>query len=237
MRWLAAKKSLPPTDIGRFKHLNPAILKRLLAFGSLVTVAQIADYLYSPTDFLLISLLLHPIEAATYAPAVQIDAGILLLVGGLAAVVLPRAAAHASDDRAALRRYYFLGTFFSMGVLLFAGFGAYAIAPNCSSSGSTTRCGRRGAILPLVLVHTVIGGSSSVGRSILIGMNKVGPFTAAVLIAGVSNVLLSWLFVAKFNLGLQGIIYGTICRRRPLRHLDAVVCDPHAQTFDRPAQG
>ena len=213
LRWFAAKKSLPPTDLGRFKHLNPAILKRLLAFGSLVTVAQIADYLYSPTDFLLISLLLHPIEAATYAPAVQIDAGILLLVGGLAAVVSPgwRWRCTHPDDRAALRRYYFLGTFFSMGVLLFAAFGAYAIAPKLFKLWFNDKMWATRAILPLVLVHTVIGGSSSVGRSILIGMNKVGPFTAAVLIAGVSNVLLSWLFVAKFNLGLQGIIYGTIC--------------------------
>ena len=40
----------PTSDIGRFKHLNPAILKRLLGFGSLVTLAQLADYLYAPTD-------------------------------------------------------------------------------------------------------------------------------------------------------------------------------------------
>ena len=49
-----------------------------------------------------------------------------------------------------------------------------------------------------------------VGRSILLGMGKVAPFATAVLIAGVSNVLLSWLFVARFHLGLRGIILGTI---------------------------
>jgi len=66
------------------------------------------------------------------------------------------------------------------------------------------------AILPLVLIHTVIGGSSAVGRSILLGMGKVKPFTISVLIAGVSNVILSYIFVRYLHLGLKGIVLGTI---------------------------
>jgi Na+-driven multidrug efflux pump len=42
-------------------------------------------------------------------------------------------------------------------------------------------------------------------------MGKVGPFTTAVLIAGVTNVLLSFCFVRYLNMGLKGIILGTIC--------------------------
>ena len=61
-----------------------------------------------------------------------------------------------------------------------------------------------------MLIHTVIGGSSAVGRSILLGMGKVKPFTIAVLIAGVSNVLLSYIFVHYLHLGLKGIVFGTI---------------------------
>jgi len=66
------------------------------------------------------------------------------------------------------------------------------------------------AILPLVLVHTVVGGSSAVGRSILLGMGKVKPFTISVLLAGVGNVLLSYVFVRYMGLGLEGIVLGTI---------------------------
>ena len=66
------------------------------------------------------------------------------------------------------------------------------------------------AILPLVLIHTVVGGSSAVGRSILLGMGKVRAFAVSVLIAGVGNVLLSYIFVRHLNLGLDGIVYGTI---------------------------
>ena len=226
LRWFAARRNLPGTDISRFKHLNPTILKRLLTFGSLITVVQIADYLYSPTDFLLISLLLHPIEAATYAPAVQIDAGILLLVGGLAAVVLPKAAlAHASQDHAALRRYYFLGTFFSVGVLLFAAFGAWAIAPKLFKIWFGDKLWATLAILPLVLIHTVIGGSSSVGRSILIGMNK----------SAIHRRRLNRRREQRFSeLALRREIQPGIARDhsgddrrrgRTLRDLDAVVCD------------
>jgi Na+-driven multidrug efflux pump len=66
------------------------------------------------------------------------------------------------------------------------------------------------AILPMILIHTVVGGSSAVGRSVLLAVGKVRPFTIAVLIAGVSNVLLSFVFVRFCGLGLRGIVLGTI---------------------------
>ena len=65
-------------------------------------------------------------------------------------------------------------------------------------------------ILPLVLIHTVVGGSSGVGRSILLAVGKVRPFTIAVLIAGTANVILSFVFVHYGGMGLRGIVLGTI---------------------------
>ncbi len=61
-----------------------------------------------------------------------------------------------------------------------------------------------------MLIHTVIGGSSAVGRSILLGMNKVRAFTYAVLIAAVVNVILSYCFVRYAHMGLSGVVWGTI---------------------------
>jgi O-antigen/teichoic acid export membrane protein len=210
-RWVAARRELPRDDRSRFKHLDPAILKRLLGFGLLVTAAQMADYLYAPTDFLLISWLLHPIESATYGPAVQIDAGLLMLVSALASVLLPKAAlAHTRGNRAQLVRYYLRGTLAGAAILLIASTFIYFVSPLLFHLWFGDSLPATRAILPLVLLNTVIGGSGIVGRSILLGMGKVGPFTIAVLVAGVSNVLLSWLFVAKFHLGLPGIILGTI---------------------------
>jgi Na+-driven multidrug efflux pump len=62
----------------------------------------------------------------------------------------------------------------------------------------------------MMLIHTVVGGSSAVGRSILLAIGKVRPFTLSVLIAGIANVVLSYLFVRYGGMGLPGIVLGTI---------------------------
>ena len=56
----------------------------------------------------------------------------------------------------------------------------------------------------------VIGGSSAVGRSILLAIGKVKPFTISVLLAGLTNVIASWLLVRYVRLGLVGIVLGTV---------------------------
>lgn len=183
----------------------------LLSFGILVTAAQLADYLYAPTDYILISRLLDQLALAAYAPAVQIDAGLLLLVSGLAAVLLPRTAiAHAADDRRTIRRYYVRGTLASTTMLLVAAAVVWLTAPVLLRIWLGSPLPMTLTILPMVLIHTVVGGSSAVGRSILLAVGKVKPFTAAVLTAGICNVILSYSFVRFFGMGLKGIVLGTI---------------------------
>src|SRR6185437_12154488 len=167
-------------------QLRSDVIRRLLAFGLLVLFAQLADYLYAPTDYILINRLLGWEQIAVYTPAMQIDAGLLLLVTGLSSVMLPKAAlAHTAGEMERVRRYYFYGTFFSAFLLIFAAALVWIASPLIFKLwlGDTMRPTQ--IILPLVLIHTVIGGSSAVGRSILLGMGKVKAFTIAVLIAGV----------------------------------------------------
>ncbi|HWE96320.1 MAG TPA: lipopolysaccharide biosynthesis protein [Tepidisphaeraceae bacterium] len=188
-----------------------AVVKRLFAFGSLVLLAQVADYLYSPTDFLLIAHFLRPVDVAAYAPAVQIDSGLLMLVTALAAVLLPRAAlAHTGGDVANVRRYYVRGTLASTAILVPAAAGVWAASPVLFRLWFGPNAPATRAILPLVLIHTVIGGSSAAGRSVLLAMGKVKPYTAGVLIAGATNVIASYCFVKYAGWGLRGIIFGTI---------------------------
>ncbi|CAN5586073.1 hypothetical protein BH10PLA1_BH10PLA1_16070 [soil metagenome] len=196
----------------RTSCLDFAVIGSLLSFGLFATFAQLADFLYAPTDFLLINHLLRLDLIAVYAPAVQIDSGLLLVVTAIAMVLLPKSAvAHASGDRRRLRQYYVRGTAASTGLLIIAAGVVYFICPWIFKVWLDDPMPATQTILPLILIHTVVGGSSAVGRSILLGMGKVKPFTVAVLVAGVSNVVLSCVFVQFFGLGLRGIVLGTIC--------------------------
>ncbi len=182
----------------------------LLGYGVMVTLAQVADYLYAPTDFLLINQLLEPKSVADYSPAVQIDGGLLLLVSGLAGVLLPKAAiAHAAGDGRALRAYYVRATLASFALLAAGAAAVWALSPWIFQLWLGDDMPVTRAILPLVLISTVVGGSGMVGRSILIGIGKVKPFMIAALIAGAANVVLSIAFV-KMGFGLRGIVFGTV---------------------------
>ena len=177
----------------------------------MVTIAQLADFLYAPVDYILISRLLSVADVGVYAPAVQVDAGLLALVTGLAAVLLPKTAvAHSSGEARTVRRYYIRGTLASVALLAAAAAVVWLLSPWMFRLWLGEDLPATRAILPIVLVHTVVGGSSSVGRAVLLGMGKVKPFTASVLIAGVGNVVLSYVFVRFFGLGLKGIVLGTI---------------------------
>lgn len=189
---------------------DPSLAWQLLTFGLLVTLGQVADFLYAPTDFILINHYLGTVPVAIYTPAVQIDSALLLLDTGLASVLLPKAArAHASGDAATVTRYYIMGTLSSVAIVSFAAAGVWLLSPRIFRLWLDDPMVLTQAILPLVLIHTVIGGSSAVGRSILLGMGKVKPFAVAALISGIGNVILSVAFV-KAGFGLRGIIYGTI---------------------------
>lgn len=187
------------------------VMAGLLSFGAFVLVSQLSDFLYAPTDLILINRLLTPTDLAAYAPAIQIDTGLLLLMTGLAAVLLPKAAlAHAAGDREAMWRYYVYGTLIGSGLLALMSAGALLIAHPLLRLWLGHPLPQTRQILPLVLLNTVIGGSSAVGRSILLGMGKVRAFSMAVVVAAVTNVICSVIFVKYMHLGLYGIVLGTI---------------------------
>jgi O-antigen/teichoic acid export membrane protein len=196
----------------RLAFFDAGVVFGLLGFGLLVSLAQLADFLYAPTDYWIIRLQLGFEELKTYAPAVQVDGAMLLLVGGLASVLLPKsAAAHVRGNMDALRVYYARGTLASLAMLTTAAVVVWLASPWIFRLWLDDPMPATQAILPLVLIHTVVGGSSAVGRSILLGMGKVWPFTAAALIAGAANVVLSYCLVKFAGLGLNGIVLGTIC--------------------------
>lgn len=195
----------------RLENLSWPIMKLLLSYGSFVVLAQLADYLYAPTDYILIARLLHTSDLAGYAPAVQIDAGLLLLVTGLSAVLLPKTAlAHAAGSSRVVRAYYVRGTLASLAMLAVAATSVWAASPWILRLWLGNPMPATQAILPLVLLNTVLGGSSAVGRSVLLAVGKVRPFTIAALASGAVNVGCSFAFVRYLHMGLKGIVLGTV---------------------------
>lgn len=194
-----------------WRLFDSGVAKALLGYGLLVVAAQLADYLYAPTDYILIDRLLSPTDVAFYAPAVQIDSGLLLLVTGLSAVMLPKAAlAHAAGSARTVRAYYVRGTLASLALLAVASVCVWAAAPWILRIWLGNPMPGTQAILPLVLIGTTLGGASAVGRSILLAVGKAKPFAISVLIAGIVNAACSYVFVRYFHRGLQGILLGTV---------------------------
>ena len=190
---------------------NWSDIRRLLTFGVAVAIAQAADFLYAPTDYILINRLIGPSVIAVYAPAVQIDSGLLLIVTAMAGVLLPHSAlAHAAGDRGGVRRFYLRGTLASIALLIPAACVVLLLAPRLLHAWLGSDMPQTVSILPIMLLNTVVGGSNAVGRSILLGMGKVRAFAVSVVLAGVINVIVSFCIVRFGGMGLKGIILGTI---------------------------
>ncbi len=201
-RTLIAPPRLAYTDSGE--------MMGLLAFGVMVMFSQSAEFLYAPVDYIIINRLLTPEVVAYYAPALQIDSALLLLVTAVGAVLLPKAAlAHTAGNLALVRQYYVRGTLLTSLVLAAAAVLTLALSRWIFMLWLGNDMAPTRAILPGVLLHTVAGGSSAVGRSILLGMGKVVPYTIAVLIAGVMNMVLAFIFVRYLGWGLWGIVIAT----------------------------
>ena len=208
-RLILVRRSIP-ASAGRVA-IDLAFTSRLLGFGLLVVAAQLADYLYAPTDLILIDRLLGRAAVADYAPGVQVDSALLLIVAAVASVLLPRTAlAHARGDPRTSFKYYIRGTL-ATGVLLALAAGiAIAVVPLGFRLWLGDSMPVTVTLLPLMLINTVIGGSGAVGRSVLLAIGKVRAFTASVLCAGAVNIIAAYLLVKYGHMGLRGIVLGTI---------------------------
>ncbi len=185
--------------------------RHLLAFGVLLTVSQLSDFLYAPTDFLLINWYLTPAHTTDYSIAVQLDAGLLLITAAVANVLYPRASrAIATRDTATLRKYYLRGTMLTAALLIVASAVLVIVAPQLLKLWLRTDAPGARAILPLVLLHSIVGGSSAPARAILLAAGKAKVFAISAVIAGVLNVIVSFILVRYTSLELTGVVIGTI---------------------------
>jgi O-antigen/teichoic acid export membrane protein len=211
---LLARRTVAGRDL-MLRHLRTVADRSacvaILGFGSLITLSQLADFLYAPLNCILINRMLSPGDLAAYTLALQVDAALLLISAGVSAAMLPRAAALLARGRGGeVLRLYWLLSGLSLLALLAAAFLAWRLSPVWLPLwlGSDMPAGRY--ILPWVMVHTVIGGSSGVGRAVLIAAGRAGALGAATIAAGICNVALAYALLRYTTLGLRGVVIATI---------------------------
>lgn len=208
---LLAVRDLFATELTGVWKINRAWISPLLYSGAILCVGQFADFLYAPANILLIDRLVDPLAVARYAPALQIDAGLLLLVSAVSTVMLPRAmSAWARGERALLRRAYIHSTLACLLVLATAAFVVGMLIEPILKLWLGTVPEQTPTITRLVLIHTVIGGTAGIGRSVLLGMGRFKAYTLSALLGGVANVGLALLFVLVLGWGLKGIVLATV---------------------------
>ena len=193
-----------------YAEIGP-MLRRWFAASSMIAAGSLADLLYGAASVLIINQFLSRATLAAYAPAMQIDAALLLGVGAISAVLLPRAAkAAAAHDTTTLRRIYIASLIASVAILAIGSIVVLAFQETLITTWLGTLPAETVAILPLVLIHTVIGGSAGVGRAMLIAMGQFRAYVTSAIVFGLLNVFLALTFVLGPGLGLRGIVYATI---------------------------
>jgi O-antigen/teichoic acid export membrane protein len=183
-----------------------------LAIGTgLVFVSFLADFLYAPANQILINRIrMNARELADYALVLQVDAAILLLVSALSIVLLPRVSrAAASRDYTAIRRTYVVGSIVSLALLLIGAIAAWLVAPTVFRWWLGDDMPAARAILPFVLIHTVIGGTAGIGRAVLLGLGKFAAYTVSAVLGGLFSITLAYVLLRYTSVGLIGVPIAT----------------------------
>jgi O-antigen/teichoic acid export membrane protein len=118
--------------------------------------------------------------------------------------------AWARGERESLRRAYIQSTLACLFVLATAALVVGVLIEPILKLWLGTVPAQTPTITRLVLIHTVIGGTAGIGRSVLLGMGRFKAYTLSALLGGVANVALALLFVLVLDLGLRGIVLATV---------------------------
>lgn len=207
-RWIIGFGPRRPISAGSPRLVE---VSRLMRTYGLTAVASFADFLYAPASLIILSTFVAPAAIADYTPALQFDAALLLLVGAIAATMLPRAMRLAGERRdAELRSLYVRSTLISLAILAVAAIAVWLTAPTILRLWLGQPMPVTLSILPLVLLHTVIGGTAGVGRATLLAMGRFRAYTISAVLGGLLNVGLALFFVVGLGWGLRGVALATV---------------------------
>lgn len=194
-----------------FQYVRWVEFRQLFALGGWSSVSSFASNLYERTDQILINLFLGAAFNSFYGVAIQLGNSIGRLVSALTGVLLPTASRIVSDGSVWEKQQLMLrSTRYVLAIALpfLAGmtiFRREIIELWLGKSFSPTV-----AILPLTMCLVFCRMPILITKPYLTAANRLKLPALAILLDGVCNVFLSILYVREFNLGLSGIVLGTL---------------------------
>ncbi|MFT3788690.1 MAG: MATE family efflux transporter [Tepidisphaeraceae bacterium] len=201
-----ARRSPAPID-----PTIPRDAAKLVRAGCTITLGSLADYLYGPVSMLIVTAALGSASSAGYGVALFFDSVLLLLVAGVAGPMLPRiAAASSAHDFTRVRKLYVNATLACLGVLASAAIVVWIASPWILTVWLKNPPDTVHTVLPIVLIHTVLGGTAGVGRAALIGIGRHRAYAVSALVGGLMNVALAFVAVYILKLGLPGVAWATV---------------------------
>lgn len=206
--WLISKKPFLRLD---YHYISWVDCRNLFSLGGWSSLISFASSLYERTDQVLINLMLGPVFNAAYAVVIQLGNSVSRLVTALTDVLLPTASRIASGGSVWEKQQLIIRT--TRYVLI--------LALPCAAGITIFRqeiielwLGRSFQeainILPLTIFLVFCRIPIFVTWPYLTAVNQLKLPALTMLLDGVINVALSVFYVKAFNLGLAGIVLGTL---------------------------
>jgi O-antigen/teichoic acid export membrane protein len=193
----------------RFVHRDDC--QQLWALGGWSSVVSVGSNLYERTDQVLINLLLGPAFNAFYAVVIQWETYIGRLVMVLTEVILPTASKIAvSGSRWEQQQLVLRATRYGLTLAVPCVVGTTIFRRQLVELWLGTGFEEAIRILPLAMLLMLCRTPNFLAWPYLTAVNRLKWPALALLIDAIANVGLSILYVTVFDLGLPGIILGTL---------------------------
>jgi O-antigen/teichoic acid export membrane protein len=185
--------------------------KKLFSLGGWSSLIGFASTLYERTDQILINLLLGPAFNAIYAVVIQLGSALNRLVTSLTTVLLPTAA-KISDSGSVWEKQQLIlrSTRYVLTLALPGAVGIAIFRQEIVDLWLGKGFEEAISILPLTMFLVFCRIPIFVTWPYLTAANKLKLPAFAILLDGICNVFLSIWYVKAFNLGLAGIVLGTL---------------------------
>ncbi|MFA6133505.1 MAG: oligosaccharide flippase family protein [Phycisphaerae bacterium] len=186
-------------------NVDLGILKKMLTFGSAVTLASMAVMLYIQADYFLIDKVVGPAAVTMFSLAVVWSLTLRNVLKAAVSVISPAAArTHVSGGQQALSMMLMRATKYSLlaaiAPLTFLCFYRYQLMDVWMGKGYDEAAT---LMLPILLAdmvsHAVTGGTE-----MLVGMGRVRTILIIDLIGGVANIAVALLLSVWLGMGLMG---------------------------------